>query len=208
MEQRLAGSDIYTKSRMEYTAEDFVDLTNPTAFTSVHKVTKTLGLKKKNVKRQLLQQNAYRLHFPAPKKFARRRVFSPYTDANWGLDLAEIKKFSKSNYNKHYILVCIDFFSKHAWFRALKTKTAVEVLDAFKDIIESSGRKPERLTSDYGREFVNSKFKSYCEENNIRQYFTNSPIKCSQCERLVRTLFQIISKYMTHHNTQALYTQA
>lgn len=194
--------NIYSKLMMEYTSQDFVDLTNPTAFTSVHKITKTLGHNKRRVRGQVLKQDAYRLHYPSPKRFLRRRVFSPYTDANWGLDLAEIKKFSKSNYNKNYILVCIDFFSKHAWFRSLKTKTAEEVLNAFKDIIETSSRKPERLTSDYGKEFVNSKFKQFCEENNIHQYFTNSPIKCSQCERLVRTLFNLISKYLTHHNTR------
>nr|DAC81371.1 TPA_asm: integrase [Orchesella springtail adintovirus] len=198
----MKKASIYTIGTMEYTSEDFVDLENPTAFTSVHKIVKTLGHSVNKVKQQVLKQNAYRLHHPAPRKFERRRIFSPYTDANWGLDLAEIRKFSSSNYNKNYILVCIDFFSKHAWFRPLKTKSAKEVLAAFRDILDSSERKPERLTSDYGKEFINSKFKGYCKENNILQYFTNSPIKTSIAERLIRTLFQMISKYMTHHKTK------
>lgn len=198
---------IYTLGVMGYTSEKYLDLKNPTAYSSVYKVHKTLGYKKEDIKKQLLKHDGYKLHFPAPKRFRRRKVYSPFPNSTWGLDLAEIKKYSKSNYGRNYILVCIDFFDRHAWFVALKNKAADTVLDAFKTILERSGRKPERVTSDFGREFENKKFKTFCEQNNIHQFFTSSPIKCSICERLIRSLFQIISRYMTENNTKRFTTK-
>lgn len=186
---------------MAYTSHDFTDLTNPTAFTSVFKVNKSTGIKKHVIKNELLKTDAYRLHHPAPSKFQRRRVFRPYSNSIWGMDLVEIKH-KKSNYGKSYILTCIDFFDRHAWFEPLKTKRGEEVLNAFKKILDRSGRKPEKITSDHGRELKNQYFTKFCEENNIHQYFTNSPIKCALCERLNRTLFQMIAKYTTFKNTK------
>lgn len=186
---------------MKYTSSDFLDLKNPTAFTSVHKVNKHTKINKKKLKTELLKVDAYKLHHPAPNKFKRRQVFSPYQNAIWGLDLVEIRE-KKANWNKSFILTVIDFFDRHSWFETLRSKQADEVLTAFKRIIERSGRKPEKVTSDHGREIKNSKFNKYCQENNIVQYFTNSPLKCSLCERLNRTLFQMIAKYMTQFKTK------
>lgn len=58
------------------------------------------------------------------------------------------------------------------------------------------------LFSDRGLEYTNSLFRDYCDVNNIQQFFASPPIKCSLCERVIRTIFQIISKYMTHFNTK------
>ena len=112
----------------------FANLSNPTAFTSVHKVHKATKKNKKLIKNQLIKLDAYRLHHPAPKKFQRRRTYVPFPNLTWGLDLAEITKYSKSNYNKNYILVCIDLFDRCAWFEPLKTKNSGEVLNALKTL--------------------------------------------------------------------------
>ncbi len=193
--------DIYTLFAMASTSTNFFDLDQPTAFTSVYKIHKATKKNKKQIKKELLKLDAYRLHHPAPKKFKRRRVISPLPNYIWGMDLVEIKN-KKSNYNKAYVLTCIDFFDRSAWFETLKTKKGEEVLEAFKKIMLRSGRKPRKITSDHGRELKNRFFQKYCEDNNITQYFTNSPLKCTLCERLNRTLFQIISKYMTHFKTK------
>lgn len=186
---------------MAFTGKQFTDLKSSTAFTSVHKIHKETRKSKPAIKRKLLELDAYRLHHPAPNKFKRRQVFSPYPNYVWGMDLVEVKH-KKSNWNKKYVLTCIDFFDRYAWFEPLKTKSGEEVLAAFKKILKRSKRKPEKITSDHGRELKNRHFTKFCEENNITQYFTNSPLKCSICERLNRTLFQMIAKYMTHLNTK------
>ncbi len=188
-------------STMATARKQFTDLKSSTAFTSVHKIHKDTRKNKTAIKRQLLELDAYRLHHPAPNKFKRRQVFSPYPNYVWGMDLVEVKH-KKSNWNKKYVLTCIDFFDRCAWFEALKTKSGEEVLGAFKNILKRSKRKPEKITSDHGRELKNRHFTKFCEENNITQYFTNSPMKCSLCERLNRTLFQMIAKLMTHLNTK------
>jgi len=181
--------------------KQFTDLKSKTAFTSVYKIHKQTGVKKNVLKKDLLKLDAYKLHHPTPNKFKRRQVFSPYPNYVWGMDLVEIKHKS-SNWGKKYILTCIDFFDRSAWFEVLKTKQGEEVLNAFKRILVRSKRKPEKITSDHGRELKNQHFTKFCNENNIVQYFTNSPMKCTICERLNRTLFQIISKYMTHFKTK------
>lgn len=154
----LRLNDIYNRIIMASITSDFTDLSHPTAFTSVHKVHKATGVNKKIIKNELLKTEAYKLHHPAPSKFQRRRVFSPYKNAIWGMDLVEIKH-KKSNYNKSYILTCIDFFDRHAWFEPLKTKRGEEVLEAFKKILDRSGRKQEKITSHRGRELKNRHFK-------------------------------------------------
>ena len=145
----------------------FVNLKNPTAFTRAHKVHKATNKSKKDIKKALLELEAYRLHYPAPRKFQRRRTYVPFPNLTWGLDLAEITKYSKSNFNKHSILVYIDFFDRCAWFEPLKTKNSEEVLNALKNIIKRSGRQPKALYHDRGREFVSQTFKAFCEQNNI-----------------------------------------
>lgn len=186
---------------MAHASIKFTDLKSPTAFTSVYKIHKQTGKRKDDIKKKLLELDAYRLHHPAPNKFKRRQVFSPYPNYVWGMDLVEIKN-KASNWGKKYVLTCIDFFDRSAWFEALKSKHGEEVLAAFIRILERSKRKPEKITSDHGRELKNRHFTKFCNENNIVQYFTNSPMKCSICERLNRTLFQIVSKYMTHFKTK------
>ena len=61
---------------------------------------------KKQLARELLK--------PAPKKFARRRVFSPHVDSIWAADLADIHKYSSVNKDYNFILVIVDVFSRYA----------------------------------------------------------------------------------------------
>ena len=60
------------------------------------------------------KQLAYELLKPAPKRFARRPVFSPYVDAIWTGDLADIKKYEEVNENYKYILIVVDVSSRFA----------------------------------------------------------------------------------------------
>ena len=57
----------------------------------------------------------------------------------------------------NYLLVVIDVFSKYVWVREMKSKTARSLLEAF-DSILSEGRKPEKLRTDKGTEFLKESF--------------------------------------------------
>ena len=68
--------------------------------------------------------------------------------------------------NERYILVVQDVFSRRLWARALKSKQAEEVAEAFGDILRDSGEKPRSLTTDGGSEFSNV-FKDLVARNDI-----------------------------------------
>ena len=60
-----------------------------------------------------------------------------------------------NKYNKEirYLLRATDLFNKYAWVVALKDKKDITTVNAFQSILDSSGRKPNKIWVDQGREF-------------------------------------------------------
>ena len=48
----------------------------------------------------------------------------------------------------------MDLFCRYAWARVTKNKDKQTISDVFEDIIKKSGRKPVRLWTDNGGEFL------------------------------------------------------
>lgn len=127
------------------------------------------------------------IHKNARKNFPRRHVLMKDIDDLWQADLIDMQSISKYNTNHTFILVVIDTFSKFAWGIPLKSKTKVQVSQAFKTIIET-GRIPKNLQTDMGTEFYNDLFKSIVHCHKINHYSTYSTKKASIVERFIRTL--------------------
>lgn len=131
------------------------------------------------------------LHKFARKNFARRRFIQKGLDDTWQIDLIDMQKHSRDNNGYKYILICIDTFSKYAWGRPLKTKTADDVTKAMEKILsegDGGARIPKNIQSDDGKEFFNSKFGALMKQYAINHYSTYSVMKASIVERLIRTL--------------------
>ena len=79
-----------------------------------------------------------------------------------------------------YLLTCVDIFRKYAWVVALKTKQGQELVKALQTIF-SSGRKPSKLQTDQGTEFLNRVFQKFLRENNIDFFTVKSGLKASGC---------------------------
>ena len=107
-----------------------------------------------------------------------------------------------SRYNKgyKYLLTCIDIFSKYAFVLPLKTKQGQELVQAFQKIL-STGRKPTKLQTDQGTEFLNRVFQKFLRDNNIDFFTVNSGLKASVVERFNRTFKNKMYKYFTAKNT-------
>lgn len=146
---------------------------------------------------------ANELHKSIKRKFKRRKVIVYGIDQVWASDLVDLQKYSKQNKHIKYLLVVIDVFSKFVFVKSLKTKTGLEVTNAFKEIIKE--RKPEKIWSDKGSEYVNSTFKKFLKENDIELYHTENEEKSCIAERFIRTLKEKISKYFTAYNTTKYY---
>ena len=82
----------------------------------------------------------------------------------------------------------------------MKNKTARSLLEAF-DSILSEGRKPEKLRTDKGTEFVNESFQQYLKKKDIQFYTANNEPKASVVERVNRTLKSKLYRYFTAVNS-------
>ena len=121
-------------------------------------------------------------------------------DSLWEADLASVQDVAKENDGVNYLLVVIDVLSKYVWVRPMKNKTARSLLEAF-DFILSEGRKPEKLRTDKGTEFVNESFQQYLKKKDIQFYTANNESKVSVVERVNRTLKSKLYRYFMAVNS-------
>ena len=66
----------------------------------------------------------------------------------------------------------------------LKDKKGVIIVSAFQSILDSSKRKPNKTWFDQGKEFYNSSFRKWLEENHREMYSTHNEGKSVVAERL------------------------
>ena len=113
-----------------------------------------------------------------------------------------MQEWSEENKGFRYILNVVDVFSKYAWSIPLKDKTGKTVLDAFKQIVESSQRQPTHIWVDQGKEFYNRNMDEWIKEKKIIRYSTFGEHKSAVVERFNRTLKTNMWKRFTAENTR------
>ena len=162
---------------------------------------KNKKITKKYVQEWMRGQRVYSLHRPMIKNFRRNRVFAKTIDSLWEIDLINLQSLHKYNKNYKYLVTCIDVLSKYAWVVAMKNKSADSLLEAFKTILKESGRKPEKIHTDRGSEFINKKYQSFLKQKGIGFYHTFNETKASVVERFNRTLKTRMYRYFTWKGT-------
>ena len=123
-------------------------------------------------------------------------MYSSFRDNIWGVDLADLQSLSKYNKGIKYLLCVIDFFSNYAWVVLIKVKTGVRIVNAFKEILNDSNRKPNKIWVDQGSEIHNNSSKYFLKVNNIEMYLTYYEGNSVVAERFIRTLKNKIFKHM------------
>lgn len=152
-------------------------------------------------------QDTYTLHKPVRYKFPRRRVIVSGIDDQWQADLVDLQSLSRFNSGVRYLLTVIDVLSKYAWVRPLKSKRGSDLVAAFSSILdESQGRRPRKLQTDKGTEFLCGPFQALLKDRGIR-FFTseNEDIKASVVERFNRTLKSRMWRYFTRARGRGSY---
>ena len=114
--------------------------------------------------------------------------------------MVEIQKYSKWNKGTKYLLMVIDVFSKYGWIVALKEKKTESVSLAFDEIFKKSKRKPEKLWTDKGSEFISKHLKDFLKKNNIILYHTENEEKSSIVERWNKTMKNKMWKMVSANN--------
>lgn len=175
---------------------------HPIAFAGITQIFKYYNgkLSIKRIKELLSGIESYTLHREFHKQ-KRNTSFSHFKRYQFQMDLVEVQQLSKYNDNIRYLLNVIDTFTRFAFVRPLKNKTAVHVLEKFKDILIEAKQKPLMIVMDKGTEFMNTLFQNFCKENNIKLINPQANIHAAYIERFNRTLQTLMYKYMTENET-------
>ena len=155
---------------------------------------------RKEIRKWAENNLSYSLHKPSRRTFKRNKVYAPEIDSLWEADLAFVQDLAKENDGVNYLLVLIDVLSKYVWVRPMKNKTARSLLEAF-DSMLSEGRKPEKLTTDKGTEFLNESFQQFLKKKTIQFYKANNEPKASVVEQVNRILKSKLYRYFTAVNS-------
>ena len=134
-------------------------------------------------------------------------ISSPFgTVGTLQADLMDLSKFSHKKKGFKYILNAIDVFSRYSWGTPLKSKNAKDVSEGineiFQDLKETHPDVMLTLTTDNGKEFINSSVKKVLEKNDVWKHYLNDPEKVTQhsrmgkIERFNGTLLNRIKKLM------------
>ena len=154
----------------------------------------------KAIQSWLEEQDTYTLHKQPKRRFTRNRVIVSGIDQQWQIDLADLSNLSRYNKGYKFLLVCIDILSKFAWVVPIKDKKSDTVVQAFKKIL-ATNRKPKKVQSDKGTEFLNRHFQKLLKDEGIHFFTTGNETKASVVERLNRTLKGKMYRFFTHKST-------
>ena len=108
--------------------------------------------------------------------------------------------YSKQNNGFKHLLTVIDLYSKYAWIIPLKTKSSNSIIDAFTVLFKD--RKPKKLWTDNGKEFINKEFNQFLSKNKVEIYQTYNEGKAVVIERFNRTIKEKMWRYFTQHDTK------
>ncbi len=190
-----------------YLKSVYFKTSHPASFSGLdklHKFVKKEGkfkLSKGLLRKWLTKHDAYSSHKPVIKNFKRERVIVDKIDRQWDIDTISMLRYSmKMNSGYKYILVMIDILSRYVWTYPLKTLTGKEMVNALKAVFKKN--KPITIRSDMGTEMLNRYVREYLERLGIHHFTTrNMETKANYCERVIKTLKQKITRYMTHRQT-------
>lgn len=184
----------------------YLDPANPGSYGGVNKLYQAIrdqGVTLNETKKFLETQESYVKHRDQRKKFPRNQTIVGGIDKQWQADLADMQTLSSQNDNNRYILTVIDCFSRFAWAVPVKTKSAKDMLLAFKELFQiSHPRVPIKLHTDRGKEFYNTTIKAYLKEKEIELFSSSSDLKAAIVERFNRTLKTRMWRYFTANKTR------
>jgi transposase InsO family protein len=156
----------------------------------------------------LTENYSYTIHKYARSTFKHNPIIATHIDQQWQGDLLFLPELAYFNKGFKIALVCIDVLTRFAWGELMKKKDGEATTKAFRAILKrSSPRKPDKLQTDKGKEFLNRQFQNLCKENDIIFFTTNSDFKAAIAERFIRTIKTKIYQYLDDSATNTYIDQ-
>ena len=110
--------------------------------------------------------------------------------------LAYVDKLAKDNNGVKCLLVRQDLFHRTVDAKGMKTKPSKETIRAF--LTKNTKNRPKKTLVDKGTEFA-GEFEKLCKAEGIQIYSTMSETKAAFAERTIRSLKNILYRYMEHN---------
>ena len=173
------------------------------AYGSVRNLLKASNLSVSKVKQFLHSKPSYTKFTLATRKFKRMKAFARFKNEIWCMDLAYVDKLAKDNNAVKYLLVRQDLIDRTVDAKGMKTKDSKETVRAFLTIITQKNR-PKNIWVDKGTEFA-GEFKKLCKAEGIQICSTTSETKAAFAERTIRTLKNILYRYMEDNGDKYFY---
>ena len=164
------------------------------AYGSVRNLAIASRLPLSKVRQFLHSKDSYTKYTLAAQKIKRMRAFARFRNETWCMDFAYIGNMAKENNGVKYLLVRQDLFNRTVNARGMKTKDSQETVKAFLSTITIRNR-PKKIWVDKGTEFAGA-FKKFCTAEGIQVYSTRSETKAAFAERTIRSLKNILYRYM------------
>ena len=148
------------------------------------------------INKDLIKIFVYEIYSKPPmRNYPTNKTMIKSIDDTCSSDLLDMNDYGiKNNKGYRYVLVVIDNFSKFGWTIPLKNKYAQSITDAFSQIIKTSGRKPNLLETDDGKEYVNKIFNEILNNNNIKSYSRYTDKGAVFAERFNKTIRNLLKK--------------
>lgn len=192
--------------REEYLTSIYYDPKHPASFSSARKLYKAVRqagkfvISQSKIQKWLQGQDTYTMHRPSLRKFKRNKVIVDGIDSQWDADLMDMSYVAEHNDGSRYVLMAIDVFSRYAWAVPIATKKAEDVLRGMRQLL-STGRTPNAIRTDKGKEFTSAKMSRFFKDRNILHTVTQNEVKANYVERLIKTIKGRLSKYFQEKNT-------
>ena len=122
------------------------------------------------------------------------RAFARFRNEIWCMYLAYVDELAKDNNGVKYLLVRQDLFDRNVNARGMKTKDSQGTVKAFSSMIVNKNR-PIKIWVEKETEFARA-FKKFCNAEGIQVYSTMSETKDAFAERTIRSLKNILYRYM------------
>ena len=161
---------------------------------SVRNLAKASNLSVSKVRQFLQSKPSYTKFTLATRKFKLMKAFARFKNEICCMDLAYVDKTVKDNNGVKYLLVRQDLFDRTLDAKGLKTKDSKETVRAFLTMITNKNR-PKKIWVDKRTEFA-GEFEKLCKAEGIQIYSTMSETKAAFAERTIRSLKNILYRYM------------
>lgn len=176
----------------------------PAAFGSIENLSNQSGIPRKKVAYFLHSKGAYTKFRNVRRNFRRLPARARHINDIWCLDLAQVDKLSQWNSGVKYLMVVVDVFSRFIRVEPMRNKNAETAKRAFLRLCSKQRDvmvHPRKLWVDRGKEFLGA-FKQYCEDIGTKIYHTHSETKAAYAERAIRSLKNLIYRYLEEKDTE------